>query len=86
MHTFDAHLMCKKCQAILDDLAKHCSAGGTIKCSLTIQQTLPFDHMIWDMIEFEDTIGIKSLLTSRQVSVNAQDNGSVCAPLLHVRL
>ena len=25
MHTFDAHLMCKKCQAILDDLAKHCS-------------------------------------------------------------
>ena len=62
------------------------NTGGTIQCSLTIKQTIPFDHVIWDMIEVEDIPGMKRLLTSGQISIKAESSGSITVPLLHVRM
>ena len=55
---------------------------GSIKCSLKVAQVIPSGHPIFDMIDSGNVVGIKKLLTSRQVSINAQTTYG--ATLLHV--
>ena len=55
---------------------------GSIKCSLKVEQVIPVDHPVYDMIDLGDIAGIKRLLISRQVSINAQSPHG--PTLLHV--
>ena len=46
--------------------------SGTIRCSLTVAQTITHDHVVWDLIDIDDFDAIKSLIISGQLSVDAQ--------------
>ena len=47
------------------------SMSGTISCSLTITQTLPDNHIIFDLLEVGDAQGITKMISSSQMSIRA---------------
>lgn len=59
------------------------SSGGSITCTLSFRQIIPHDHTVYDAIGSGDLQGIKELLTSRQVSIEAHNWRGI--GLLHVR-
>ena len=58
--------------------------SGPISCSLNVVQVIPYDHIIWDLIEREDLDGIKNLLGSGEVQIDAQTPHPWCAIPLYV--
>ena len=60
------------------------SPGGAISCSLTIAQTIPTSHIVYDLIAMEDVNGLRGLLASAQISIEAQSPSPVSGSLLWV--
>ena len=58
--------------------------GRNITYSLTITQTIPHEHVIYDMIVVEDIEGIRQLLLSEKLSIEAQSSSLVSGSLLWV--
>lgn len=48
------------------------SAAGSVAVSLSIKQVLPSDHIVWDLLAFGNIDGLKELLVSGQISIEAQ--------------
>ena len=61
------------------------TGGGTISCSLAIEQVIPPEHEVFDMIELNDVVGIRKLVVSGQLSVDAQIQYPHCGTPLYVR-
>ena len=48
------------------------STCATLKCSLAFRQVIPNDHVVFDFIDNEDFDGIRKLLVSGQLQIDAQ--------------
>lgn len=46
---------------------------GTITCSLSVNQIISSDHIVWVLIKLGDLAGIKRLLNAGQISIRAQN-------------
>ena len=57
------------------------SASGTISSSLTITPIIPGNHIIFDLIDVGDLDGIKRLLTTHQMSIDAVSPQTLGSPL-----
>ena len=57
------------------------SFSQKIRCSLTISQIIPPNHVIWDLVQIGNADAIRNLLVSNQISIDAQDSFTGSTPL-----
>ena len=60
------------------------SPSRAITYSLTVAHVIPIDHAVYDLIVAEDLDGIKELLLSEQISIEAQSTAPLSGTLLWV--
>ena len=60
------------------------SPGRTMSSSLTIAQVIPSSHIVYDLITLEDIEGLRNLLVSDQIYIEAQSPSPVSGSLLWV--
>ena len=57
------------------------SSYGNVMCSINIRQVIPYDHVVYDLLQLGDADGVRQLLITGQISLEAQ--GPLTGTMLH---